>query len=112
MRSSASPRTPRWEPTHREMETLSELIDCLCEGDLGRCGGVAMQRYKALEMALNDKSWEVAKELEVVDHQTGGLATEEERHRGSRRRLQEVRLANALSSVRGQRMTGESAAGR
>ena len=46
--------------TAREMETLSELIDALLEGDLDRCGDIAMQRYKALEMSLADNSWEVA----------------------------------------------------
>ena len=86
--------------TSREMETLAELVDCLLEGDLDRCGDVALQRYKALEMSLSDGSWEIARELEVVDRQAPYLASEEERHRGSRRRLQEVRLNNALASLR------------
>ena len=38
--------------TAREMETLAELIDCMLEGELDRCGDCAMQRYKALELSF------------------------------------------------------------
>ena len=97
--------------TASETQTLAELIDSLMEGDVDRCGDVAVQRYKALEMSLADNSWEIARELEVVEHHTPYLASEEERHRGSRRRLQDVRLHNALANLR-QRSSGAPVAGR
>ena len=95
------PAHPTMRPhTSREMQTLAELIDSLLEGDIDRCGDIALQRYKALEMSLTDNSWEIAQELEVVDREAPHLATEEERHRASRRKLAEVRLNNALASLR------------
>ena len=86
--------------TARDIETLSALTDCMLEGDLDRYGDSAMQRYKALEISLADNSWEIAKELDVVERHAPYLASEEERRRGSRQRLQEVRLHNALSNLR------------
>jgi hypothetical protein len=104
------PTHPTMRPhTQREMETLAELIDALVTGDLDRCGDIAMQRYKALEMSLADGSWEIAQELEVVDRAEPCLATEEERFRGSRRRMAEVRLNNALQSLRNRSASGAPA---
>ena len=86
--------------TAREMETLADIVDSLCAGDLERLGDVAIQRYQALEKACVDNSWELAQELEVVDRQEKHLASEELVHRASRRRLQDVRLQNALQNLR------------
>ena len=82
------PTHPSMRPhRQREMETLAELIDALLTGDLDRCGDIAMQRYKALEMSLADGSWEIVQDLEEVDRAEPCLATEKERFRGSRRRM-------------------------
>jgi hypothetical protein len=67
-----------------EMATLAEAVDCLAEGDLPRPGDVILQRYKALERSVSDGSWVVASELQVLDHNRGGLATDEEIWRGFR----------------------------
>ena len=95
------PAQPQADPRGaREMEALAELPHCLLGSDLDRCGDVAMQPHKALEMSLADNSLETAPELQVVERHDPCFATKEEQCRGSRRRLQEVRLHHALTNLR------------
>ena len=97
--------------TSREMETLAEIVDNLCEGDFDRLGDVAMQRHQALEKACVDKSWELAQELEVADRGENHLASKEMVHRASRRRMQDVRLANALRNLQNRGRGDDTARG-
>ena len=85
--------------TQREMETLAEAVGCLIEGDLPRLGDVIYQRYAALEKAHLDGSWLVAQELEVLEQQRLGLATDEQVLRGSRRQLEAARLQQTLLNL-------------
>ena len=63
----------------REMVALAEIIDCFCEGDLSRLGDVALQRYKVLELSVEDGSWDVSQVLEVLEHARSALAADEQR---------------------------------
>ena len=82
-----------------EMGTLSESTHCMLENDVDRCGDVAMQLHKALEIPSADNSWETAQELQAVERHDAYSASREEQYRGSRRRLQEVRLHHALTNL-------------
>ena len=85
--------------TLNEMATVAESVDCLVEGDLGRLGDVLLQRYKALERSCQDGNWVVAQELEVLEHNRSGLATDDEVWRSSRRQLHSAQLQRTLESL-------------
>jgi len=95
------PRVPGRMSVHteREMATLAECVDCLVEGDLGRLGDIMLQRYKALEKSVQDESWTIAAELEVLEHSRTGLATDEEVFRGTKRQLHTARLQQTLANL-------------
>ena len=51
----------------REMRTLAEIMGLLMEGDLMHLADVAMQRFRAMEVALADGSgWGLARHMEVI----------------------------------------------
>ncbi|CAK0832761.1 unnamed protein product [Prorocentrum cordatum] len=88
------------ERTVRELQTLAAALDLLEDGSLASVADTLMQRFKALEMALNDGNWHIANELGVVEGIRPTLASrdEQESARGSatlRRRLEEAEPALA-----------------
>ena len=60
---------------------------------------MALQRYKALKLSVEDGSWDVAQVLEVLEHARSALATDGERMRRSRRQMQQVKLQNPIRRV-------------
>ena len=88
------------EHTRQEMRTLSEIMDCLCEGNLPRLGDVAMQRFKALACATDDGNWAVAQELELLSARPHSIVSEAERQLGARRQMSAARLATSLQALR------------
>ena len=99
-------RTVVDEQAGQEMKTLAEVLDCLCEGDLAQLGDVAMQRYKALQCSIDEGSWDLAREHEIVEVRQRGLITDEERARATRRQMSQVRLATSLQALRQRTATG------
>ena len=85
--------------TEAEMATLAEAVDCLSEGDLGRLGDILLQRYTALERSVTDGNWIVAQEMEVLDHNRSGLASDEQVWRASRRQLHAAQLQRTLEGL-------------
>ena len=88
------------ERTVRELQTLAAALDLLEEGSLASVADTLMQRFKALEMSLNDGNWYIATELEVVEGIRPTLASREEQESARRsamlrRRLDEVRARGA-----------------
>ncbi|CAK0807057.1 unnamed protein product, partial [Prorocentrum cordatum] len=84
------------ERTVRDLQTLAAAMDLLEDGSLASVADTLMQRFRALEMALNDGSWCIANELEAVKgiRPTPASRDEQESARRSatlRRRLEEVR---------------------
>ena len=82
--------------TVRELQTLASALDLLQSGSLPELSDVLMQRFKALELSLQDVSWQVAGELEVVGDLRPSLTSLEEQEVARRaamlrRRLDEVR---------------------
>ena len=90
------------ERTVRELQTLASSLDLLEEGNLASVADALMQRFKALEMSLNDGNWNIATELEVVadSRPTLASATEQETARRAamlRRRLEDARARGAFA---------------
>ena len=51
----------------RELVTLATAMDLLLEGELGRCGDLLVQRFKAIEAALAaEGNWSVARHYEII----------------------------------------------
>ncbi|CAK0845909.1 unnamed protein product, partial [Prorocentrum cordatum] len=88
------------ERTVRELQTLAAAMDLLEDGSLASVADTLMQRFKALEMALNDGNWYIANELEVVEGIRPTLASRDEQESARRsamlrRRLEEGGAAGA-----------------
>ena len=88
------------EHTPQELRTLSEIMDCLCEGNLPLLGDVAMHRFKALSCATDDGNWAVAQELELLTTRPHSIVSEAERQLGARRQMSAARLATSLQALR------------
>ena len=84
--------------TCKEMRTLALAIDALLRGELPQVGDLLMQRFKALEMAVGDKSWAVASQLEVAED-LPGLTTVEEKQAAARHALLQQKLADAKAKA-------------
>ena len=98
------PGLDRAPPIHheREMKTICATLDQLIEGDLARGGDLLMGRMKALEEALSDGSWDLAREYEVLPQRETGITTDFERQRAAALQMRNVRLRVAMNNVRSQ----------
>ena len=79
---------------------LALAIDALLEGRLPQVGDILMQRFKALEMSVAEKNWELASHLEITDA-TGGLTSLEEKQVVARQAFFLKKLADAKSRLGG-----------
>ena len=84
--------------TAKEMRLLATAIDSLIKGELPQVADMLMQRFKALELSVADKSWAVAHALEV-EGPTQGLATMEETQLAARQVLLKQRLEEAKQTA-------------
>ena len=84
--------------TSKEMRTLARALDALAAGQLPQVGDLLMQRFKALETSVADKSWAVASGIEVVD-ETEGLATREERAEAAKTIMLKQKLEEAKQKL-------------
>ncbi|CAK0798723.1 unnamed protein product, partial [Prorocentrum cordatum] len=89
-----------WERTVRELQTLAAALDLLEGGSLASVAGTLMQRFKALEMALNDGNWYIANEPEVVEGIRPTLASRDEQESARRSAMLRRRLEEAASGPR------------
>ena len=83
----------------RELRTLALTLDALLRGDLGMVGDTLVQRWKAVEAAINDGHWQLARHLEIIPSRDVGLATEAERAASARLELQRSKLEEATKKV-------------
>ena len=65
-----------------------------------------MQWYKALQCSIDEGSWDLACEHDIVEVRQRGLITDEERARATRRQMSRVRLATSLQALRERTATG------
>ena len=79
----------------RELKTIATTLDLILSGSADSAGDTLLQRFKAIEMALHDNSWKVAKHLElVVDDE--GSSNMREREMATREAVREGKLAKHL----------------
>ena len=63
--------SPGLDPRNlREVETFSEVMDQLAASQFGRAADVATQRFKAIEVAMQDGDWKRASHLELLPDAT------------------------------------------
>ncbi len=58
----------------RELKTLATAIDMTLVGRQDSASDVLMQRFRAIEMALRDGTWTVAKHVELVEDEHGSTS--------------------------------------
>ena len=78
--------------TSHEMKVLAQVMDALVRGEVPRLADLLMQRFKALELSVDEKSWAIASHLEVSSD-SKGLATLEERQAAGKHAMLHKRLA-------------------
>ena len=84
----------------RELRTLAESIDLLAGGNLAAFGDVLMQRFRAVETAVQENgSWELARHLEVIPPPLPSTLSEAERAQALAMKQRE-RKAAAASGTR------------
>ena len=86
--------------TTREMQTLAQVLDALLEGNLELAGDTAIQRFKAVEMALED-GWESAQHLELIPMMSHLTASERERRDAVDTEVSNIKAAATLARARG-----------
>ena len=80
----------------RESRTLAESIDHLANGRLDSVGDVLMQRFRAVEKAVQDNgSWETARHLEIIPPALPTTLSEKERAQALQIRLREQKATAA-----------------
>ena len=62
------------EPLYREMRTIATVLDKILVGDVPSACDYLMQRFKGLQLFVNDGSWESARFLELIPQTTGQSA--------------------------------------
>jgi len=80
----------------RELRTLAEAMDALLQGDLARCGDLLIQRFKAMESAMADSDWSLAKHLELIPESEVAVTSYGEREHASKLELRERKLRDRL----------------
>ena len=86
----------------RELRTLAESIDHLCEGRLDQLGDTLMQRFSAVELSITEGSWSQAKHLELIPYHMCGLANRSLRASAVKEETRDLRLKELVGN-RGRR---------
>ena len=73
---------------NRELRTLAEALDLLTQGQSLSAGDVLAQRFRAIEMASTEKSWSLARHLELIPD--GKVTTTSQRARAEASRLERL----------------------
>ena len=87
--------------TVQELRTLATLLDHLARGELDQLGDVAMQRFKALELSIKDKSWTLATELELLPPLDACLTSQSEHQKAAKAALLRGKLEEVRRKVKG-----------
>ena len=86
----------------RQLRTLAEAMDALIEGRTPAALDLLMQRFKACQLSLQDRSWSAAKWLELIpptEGQTAVSAADEEL--AQQITLAELRLSKLRHELQG-----------
>ena len=86
-----------------ELRTLAEGLDCIVEGMLAELGDLPTQRYKAVETAASDASWDVACHFELIPDTSVTAVSFSERAAATSMRQRELKLEKLASESRAHR---------
>ena len=86
--------------TTMELRTIAECMDALSQGNLPRLGDLLAQHFKSLQMYVQDKSWAVARRVQLVPDPRVGLIGTEERRQACKEELLNMRLDEALEKAK------------
>ena len=89
-----------------ELKTLATGLDHLARGNLAPLGDLLMQRFKAVEGPVKNKSWEISKNYELVDDELASTAARREKEVAARMTVRNAQLAAALGSKQAARGFG------
>ena len=92
----------------REMRTLAEALDHLCEGRLPSLGDTLMQRFQALEQSIVDGNWHQAKHMEIIPDTTLGLASRGLRAEAAREETRELKQRDLVDRRKGRKASRNS----
>ena len=87
--------------TSRELRTIAETLDELRSGHLPRAADLLMQRFKALEASVQDGSWGLAQNLELMPLSQIGLTSLEGQREAAKQELQHLKLLEARKKHKG-----------
>ena len=76
----------------RELKTLAKTLDHILEGNVPSAADTLVQRWKAVETAVSEGSWSLARHQELLPHQDVGLTGDPERAVLARTELERARL--------------------
>jgi len=88
----------------RELRTLAEGLDYFMEGKLAELGDLLMQRYKAVETAASDASWEIARHYELIPDTGVSAVSFSERAAATAMRQRELKLEKLAAESRSHRL--------
>lgn len=83
-----------------ELQMVGECLDLLLSGDLAQLGDTLMQRLKAIQQAVTDGHWNVARHLEILDRDGATLASPAERREAVRGELFESKIRESIGKAR------------
>ena len=83
----------------RELRTLALCLDTLLTGNVAGAADILVQRWKAVETAVQEGGWQLARHHELLPFQDVGLSNDAERTVVARAELERVRLEEASKKV-------------
>jgi hypothetical protein len=86
---------------NRELHTLSRAVDYLVDGKVAEASDLLIQRFKAIEMSITDKSWTVAEHLELLPPAAVSSTTETERAQALAIATREFKFKQGMSRTGG-----------
>ena len=76
----------------RELRTIAEALDALGSGNLPKTADLLVQRFKAVEESVRKGNWDDSSFLELIQRDSVGLTSTQERLAAQRGRLLDMRL--------------------
>ena len=82
---------------HRELVTLATALDELLASRTLHTLDILMQRFKALEAAIQDGHWNLARHYELIPVTGAMLSREEERELATKAEVRQLKLKEAIT---------------
>ena len=92
---SAHPPSKIGVRAHRELVTVATCIDHLLSSKNLECLDVLIQRFKAIELSIQDGSWHLARHFELIPPSGAQLSREEERQMATKAEARRLKIAEA-----------------